>query len=86
MSFVCNYTHEMNGIEHEQTKDERPLKRVNFTLPPEVDDLLEARAKSERRSKSAHVAWLIERDAAGLIAEMGAVLAESDRVLAKTGA
>ena len=54
----------MNGIEHDQTKDERPPVRVNFTLPPDVDDLLETRAKAERRSKSAHVAWLIERDAA----------------------
>lgn len=37
--------------------------RVNITLPPDVDDLLKQRAKSERRSKSAHVAWLVEQDA-----------------------
>lgn len=31
-------------------------------LPAEIDDMLEQRARSERRSKSAHVAWLIEQD------------------------
>ena len=36
--------------------------RVNLMLPVEVDRMLEARSSKERRSKSAHVAWLIERD------------------------
>lgn len=58
----------MTGTAHDEEL-ERPMIRVNFTLPPDVDRLLEKRAKSERRSKSAHVTWLIEQDAkaAGMI-------------------
>lgn len=40
------------------------IVRVNISLPVEVDEMLARRSKEERRSKSAHVAWLVERDAA----------------------
>lgn len=69
-SFLCldvlikcaHNAHEMTPetITEEKTK---PV-RVNIILPADIDELLEQRARSERRSKSAHVAWLIEQDAA----------------------
>ncbi len=43
---------------------QRPIIRLNISLPGEVDEMLAIRAKAERRSKSAHVAWLIEADVA----------------------
>lgn len=46
--------------------------RVNVILPAEIDEMLEQRARSERRSKSAHVAWLIEQDAKRAEAELAA--------------
>lgn len=58
---VCIFAHVMTAIEQDET--ERSVVRVNFTLPPEVEELLEKRARTERRSKSAHVTWLIEQDA-----------------------
>lgn len=48
--------------------------RVNLILPEDVDATLEERARTERRSKSAQVAWLIEQDAKKhAAAEAGAV-------------
>ena len=48
----------------ENTPKQANTVRVNVILPAEIDEKLEQRARSERRSKSAQVAWLIEQDAA----------------------
>ena len=56
----------------ERTPNENKPVRVNVILPADIDDLLEERARLERRSKSAHVAWLIEQDANRAKAETAA--------------